>query len=131
MCLQTEKEFELEVLPMAADDMPADAATVEQKASIPVVPIVIGVLVVAGVVLTIVLLRRKRKNRCWQKRRIWQMRWIDLLRMSSGSLKRRKIENISDGLRRCGSERRPSLSSISLGLGMQQSLSGRSGSPAV
>lgn len=58
----TEKEFELEVLPMAADDMPADAATVEQKASIPVVPIVIGVLVVAGVVLTIVLLRRKKKK---------------------------------------------------------------------
>lgn len=58
----TEKEFELEVLPMAADDMPADAAPVEQKASIPVVPIVIGVLVVAGVVLTIVLLRRKKKK---------------------------------------------------------------------
>lgn len=58
----TEKEFELEVLPMAADDMPADAATVEQKASISVVPIVIGVLVVAGVVLTIVLLRRKKKK---------------------------------------------------------------------
>ena len=58
----TEKEFELEVLPMAADDMPADAAPVEQKASIPVIPIVIGVLVVAGVVLTIVLLRRKKKK---------------------------------------------------------------------
>lgn len=47
---------------MAADDMSADAAPVEQKASIPVVPIVIGVLVVAGVVLTIVLLRRKKKK---------------------------------------------------------------------
>lgn len=58
----TEKEFELEVLPTAADDMPADAAPVEQKASMPVVPIVIGVLVVAGVVLTVVLLRRKKKK---------------------------------------------------------------------
>ncbi|EGN36644.1 hypothetical protein HMPREF0988_02087 [Lachnospiraceae bacterium 1_4_56FAA] len=117
----TEKEFELEVLPMAADDMPADAATVEQKASIPVVPIVIGVLVVAGVVLTIVLLRRKRKNRCWQKRRIWQMRWIDLLRMSSGSLKRRKLRTFLTVLGVVIGTA-SIVVMISLGLGMQQSL---------
>lgn len=58
----TEKEFELEVLPMAADDMPASMEPVEQEASVPVIPIVIGVLVVAGVVLVIVLLRRKKKK---------------------------------------------------------------------
>ncbi len=59
----TEKEFELEVLPMAMDDMGVSAEPMPEEASVPVFPIAIGaVVVVAAIVLIVVLLRRKKKK---------------------------------------------------------------------
>lgn len=59
----TEKEFELEVLPMAMDDMAVSAEPMPEEASVSVLPIAIGGIVVAAVIgLIVVLLRRKKKK---------------------------------------------------------------------
>lgn len=60
-----EEEFELEVIPAAAEEMEmAAAASVEEK-GFPVFPVVIGGVVLAAIVVAVLLVRRKKKKQAW------------------------------------------------------------------
>lgn len=64
----TEKDFEIEVTPMAeTDDATMVGPVEEQQKSVPVIPIVIAAIVLAAVVITLVVIRRKKKKQLAQE----------------------------------------------------------------
>lgn len=61
-----EEEFELEVLPVMADDaMNMTAEPMAEEKGFPVFPVIIGVIAIAVVGTVILLVRRKRKKQAW------------------------------------------------------------------
>ena len=63
-----EKEFEIEVTPMADDDNTEMVGTVDEaQKSVPVIPIVIAVIVVAAVVIALLVIRKKKKKQLAQE----------------------------------------------------------------
>lgn len=64
----SEKEFTMEVTPMAEEDNTEMVGTVgEEQKSVPVIPIVIAVIVLAAVVIAVVVIRKKKKKQLTQE----------------------------------------------------------------
>ena len=98
-----EKELTLLVTaPMTDDMMMNESEMVEQEKAFPIIPVIVGVIII-GVIVVVVIVKKKKREKEKSRRggNFQRMSLIDLLRMSSGNLKRRKLRtflNRSRGL---------------------------------
>ena len=118
----TEQEFQLLVTPKQEDaGMVFSPETEPEKKGFPILPVGIAVVILAGGIAAVIIVRRKNKESFKKRRRAWQMSLIDLLRMSSGNLKRRKLRTFLTVLGVVIGTA-SIVVMISLGLGMQKSM---------